>query len=70
VPPANVSEAVLDHDYTLLAVRRHGEGCREFWSNTIAVMKKMEAIVIEPIRAFLSGELRYFKVSGLSSYLI
>ncbi|KAI9785200.1 MAG: SNF1-interacting protein [Geoglossum umbratile] len=63
VPPASVSEAVLDHDYTLLAMRRHGEGFREFWSHIISTMKKMEATVIEPIRAFLSGELRYFKES-------
>ncbi|KAH0534208.1 hypothetical protein FGG08_007205, partial [Glutinoglossum americanum] len=63
VPPANLSEAVLDHDYTLLAMKRHGEGCREFWSHTISAMKKMEAMVIEPIRTFLSGELRYFKES-------
>ncbi|KAI9770144.1 MAG: SNF1-interacting protein [Geoglossum simile] len=62
VPPTNVSEAVLDHDYTLLALRRHGEGCREFWSHIISTMRKMETMVIEPIRTFLSSELRYFKV--------
>jgi hypothetical protein len=70
VPPTNVSEAVLDHDYTLLAVRRHGEGCREFWSHTIAVMKKMEAMVIEPTRAFLSGKLRYFKVGNVQKSFV
>jgi hypothetical protein len=32
-------------------------------------MKKMEAMVIEPIRAFLSGELRPFKVSNMGSCL-
>ena len=31
VPPANVSEAVLDHDYTLLAMQRFGEGSRDWW---------------------------------------
>jgi VAD1 Analog of StAR-related lipid transfer domain/PH domain len=67
MPPTNVSEAVLDHDYTLLALRRHGEGCREFWSHVLSTMKKMETTAIEPIRAFLSGELRYFKVSHITS---
>src|SRR4051794_250195 len=28
MPPANVSEAVLDHDYTLPAMKRLGEGSR------------------------------------------
>ncbi|KAI9803728.1 MAG: SNF1-interacting protein [Piccolia ochrophora] len=61
VPPASISEAVFDHDYTLLAVQRYGEGAREFWSHTISGMRKMDSMVIEPIRAFLQGELRNFK---------
>ena len=35
VPPTNVSEAVLDHDYTLLAMKRLGDGSREWWSQII-----------------------------------
>ncbi|KAI9873977.1 MAG: SNF1-interacting protein, partial [Pleopsidium flavum] len=61
VPPAHVSEAVLDHDYTLLATKRYGEAAREFWSYTISGMKKMDSMLIEPIRAFLQGDLRSFK---------
>jgi hypothetical protein len=61
VPPSNVSEAVLDHDYTLLAMRRFGEGSREWWSNVIGGMKRMDTTVVEPIKAFCSGELRNFK---------
>jgi len=56
VPPANVSEAVLDHDYTLLAMKRFGEGSREWWSQVILGMKKMDNNVVEPIKAFMSGE--------------
>jgi hypothetical protein len=56
VPPANVSEAVLDHDYTLLAMKRFGEGSREWWSQTIFGMKKMDTKVVEPIRSFMTGE--------------
>lgn len=61
-PPAQVSEAVLDHDYTLLAMRRYGDGAREFWSYTILGMKKMDSMLVEPIRGFLQGDLRNFKV--------
>ena len=61
-PPATISEAVLDHDYTLLAMKRYGEGAREFWSHTISGVRRMEATVVEPIRTFIQGELRNFKV--------
>jgi hypothetical protein len=56
IPPANVSEAVLDHDYTLLAMRRFGEGSREWWSHVISGIKKMETNIVEPIKAFMVGE--------------
>jgi hypothetical protein len=56
VPPVNVSEAVLDHDYTLLAMKRFGDGSREWWSQLIVGMKKMDPNVVDPIRAFMSGE--------------
>jgi hypothetical protein len=63
MPPAPLSEAVLDHDYTLLAMRRYGEGAREFWGNTLRSVKRYDPAVIEPIRAFLNQELRIFKDS-------
>jgi len=56
VPPSNVSEAVLDHDYTLLAMKRFGEGSREWWSQVIFGMKKMDGNVVDPIRSFMTGE--------------
>ncbi|KAK0852685.1 SNF1-interacting protein [Friedmanniomyces endolithicus] len=61
VPPAQVSEAVLDHDYTMLAMRRYGEGAREFWTSTLRGAKKYEGGIVEPIKAFLNNELRTFK---------
>lgn len=60
-PPNQISEAVLDHDYALLAVRRYGEGAREYWNQTFRGVKRYESTVIEPIRTFLNGELRQFK---------
>jgi len=56
VPPPNISEAVLDHDYTLLAMRRFGESSREWWSQGMSGMKKMDSNIVEPIKSFMSGE--------------
>ncbi|KAK4507529.1 hypothetical protein PRZ48_001264 [Zasmidium cellare] len=60
-PPAQISEAVLDHDYTLLAMKRYGEGAREFWNNTLRGIKRYDTAVVDPIKAFLNNELRVFK---------
>jgi len=61
VPPTNVSEAIIDHDYTLLAMQRFGEGSREWWSQFIGATRKMETTLVEPLKAFMNGELRNFK---------
>lgn len=60
-PPPNVSEAVIDHDYTLLALTRYGEGAREFWQQTLQGMKRYDTSVVEPIKTFLGTDLRQFK---------
>lgn len=60
-PPQQLSEAVLDHDYTVLALRRFGEGAREFWSSTLRNMRRIDATVCEPIRAFIHNDLRMLK---------
>jgi hypothetical protein len=61
IPPGNISEAVLDHDYTLLAMQRFAEGSREWWLQCIGSMKKMDSTLVEPIKGFMNGELRNFK---------
>ncbi|KAF7189756.1 putative PH domain-containing protein C19A8.02 [Pseudocercospora fuligena] len=60
-PPAQISEAVLDHDYTLLAMRRYGEGAREFWQTTFRSTKRYDTVVIDPIKSWLNSDLRSFK---------
>ena len=60
-PPAYFSEAILDHDYTLLAMKRYSEGAKEFWTAAFTGVKKMEANMLEPINAFLQNDLRMFK---------
>ena len=62
-PPAQVSEAVIDHDYTLLAIKRYGEGAKEYWSSAISNLKKLDSNVVDPIRTFLQNDLRAFKES-------
>ncbi|KAJ5818733.1 hypothetical protein N7474_004324 [Penicillium riverlandense] len=59
--PLIVSEAVVDHDYTLLAMRRSGEGSKDLWNGLVSVTKKMESLIAEPIRAFIHEDLRHFK---------
>jgi hypothetical protein len=61
-PPQQVSEAVVDHDYTVLALKRYGEGAREFWMSTLRGMKRIDMAVVEPIRRFLQDDLRGIKV--------
>ncbi len=61
VPPAGMSEAVMDHDYTLLAMQRFGEGSREWWSQFMGGTRKMEVTIVDPVKVFLNGELKNFK---------
>ena len=61
-PPAQLSEAIIDHDYTLLAVKRYGEGAKDFWTSMLGGLKKLEGTIVEPSRSFLQNELRGFKV--------
>ncbi|KAF1926676.1 transcription factor SipA3 [Didymella exigua CBS 183.55] len=60
-PPLQLSEAIIDHDYTVLALKRFGEGAREYWNSTCRSLKKAETTVCEPIRAFLANDLRVLK---------
>ena len=61
-PTPYLSEAFIDHDYTLLAVKRYGEGAKDFWNSTFGGLKKLEATMVEPIKVFLYNDLRGFKV--------
>ncbi|CAF9903811.1 MAG: SNF1-interacting protein [Alectoria fallacina] len=60
-PPTHLSEAIIDHDYTLLAMQRYGQGAKETWMATIAALKKIQANMLEPMRTFLYNDLRSFR---------
>lgn len=59
--PLHISEAILDHDYTLLAIRRQGECMKGLWESCISTVRKIDHMVTEPIRAFIQNDLRTFK---------
>ncbi|KAI0480344.1 PH domain-containing protein [Xylariaceae sp. FL0804] len=59
IPPPSIIS--LDHDYTALALKRIGDGSREWWMQVLNTSRKIEAVSVEPIRNFLHGDLRNFK---------
>ena len=60
-PPQGISEAIIDHDYTLQAAKRFGEGSQTFWGATIQALRKLESNMAAPMRNFLENEIRPFK---------
>jgi hypothetical protein len=61
VPSPTVIDGVVDTDHTLLALKRVGDGSREWWTQVLSSMRRMDAISIDPIRHFVNGDLRNFK---------
>ncbi|KAL6869527.1 SNF1-interacting protein [Amphichorda felina] len=57
----SATDGVIDNDYTFLALKRVGDGSREFWMQLLSTMKRTDNTVVEPIRAFLVGDMRNFK---------
>ncbi|EED20113.1 transcription factor SipA3, putative [Talaromyces stipitatus ATCC 10500] len=57
----NVSEAVIDHDYTLLAVKRSGDCLKDTWGSLLGSIRKADRLVVDPIKNFIQGDLRTFK---------
>lgn len=63
-PPVNATaqaDAIIDTDYTFLALRRTGDGARDWWTGVMATVRRLEPVSVEPIRNFVNGELRTFK---------
>ncbi|KAK6335318.1 SNF1-interacting protein [Orbilia javanica] len=59
--PSQISESILDHDYSLLAIELLAEAGREFWSIAIAYSKRIQPQMIEPLSEFLRNDIRQFK---------
>ena len=60
-PPYHVSEAVLDHDYTLLSMKTYRDGAKDIYMSTVSSLKRMETNIVEPIKAFLQSDGRSFR---------
>jgi len=61
VPSPGTADNVIDHDYTLLALKRVSDGSRGYWTQTLAMARKMESASVEPIKAFLGQDMRMFR---------
>jgi VAD1 Analog of StAR-related lipid transfer domain/BAR domain of APPL family/PH domain len=59
--PTTVAESMLDHDYDVLAMKRYSESAKDFWMSMVSVVKRLPALVAEPIRVFIQNDLRAFK---------
>ncbi|KAI5853565.1 hypothetical protein BZA05DRAFT_33082 [Tricharina praecox] len=59
--PGNISESVVDHDYTLLAMQRYAEGSKGFWTNIVVGARRVQNNIIEPMTTFQRGEVKNFK---------
>ncbi|KAH8175873.1 BAR domain of APPL family protein [Sarocladium implicatum] len=57
----SAADGVIDNDYTFLALKRVGDGSREYWMQMLSSMKRTDNVVVEPIRQFLVGDMRNFK---------
>ncbi|KAI3394071.1 hypothetical protein diail_3246 [Diaporthe ilicicola] len=60
-PMAVATDGLVDPDYTMLALRRGSDGQREWWNQVLTVMRRMDSLTVEPVRSFLTGELKTFK---------
>lgn len=56
LPLTTSSEVVIDHDHTLVAMKIFEESLKEWWSHMISSLKRMDNLVVEPIKVFISKE--------------
>lgn len=61
--PTALSESMLDHDYSVLAMKKCADGAKDYWMSMIAMVKRLNHMVIDPIRNFLQYDLKAFKES-------
>ncbi|RDA86751.1 hypothetical protein CP532_4200 [Ophiocordyceps camponoti-leonardi (nom. inval.)] len=57
----SAADAIVDNDYTLLALKRVAEGQRQCWTQALSSVKKLDSLLVDPIRNFLTGDVRNFK---------
>ncbi|KAK1751794.1 hypothetical protein QBC47DRAFT_391058 [Echria macrotheca] len=55
------AEAVLSTEYTTPALRRTSNGARDWWASIIGTVRRLEPLSVDPIKAFMAGDLRTFR---------
>ncbi|EHY56107.1 SNF1-interacting protein [Exophiala dermatitidis] len=61
VLPTTLSESMVDHDYVVPAMKKYGDGAKDYWMSMIVVVKRLPGMVVEPIKSFLQNDLKAFK---------
>uniref|UniRef100_A0A060T6V4 ARAD1B18172p n=1 Tax=Blastobotrys adeninivorans TaxID=409370 RepID=A0A060T6V4_BLAAD len=61
--PDYVTQGLINHDFTMLAMRRYAEGTRYFWTTVIAKSKEHVTHAISQLSEFQRTELRAYKDS-------
>lgn len=59
--PSFVTQGVIDHDYTMLAMRRYAEISSYFWTSIIRKVKSHHLRIIEELSGFQKGDLKKYK---------
>lgn len=59
--PEFAGQGIIDHDYTVLAMRRYAESCKQYWSRIITKVKNQHVAVIESLNHFQKNELKKYK---------
>ncbi|KAK9470660.1 uncharacterized protein V1510DRAFT_422401 [Dipodascopsis tothii] len=59
--PSFATENILDHDYTLTAMRSYAEGFRLLWANFSRCFKGLQIHIIDPLTELQRKELRQYK---------
>ncbi|KAG9814997.1 hypothetical protein KCU98_g13962, partial [Aureobasidium melanogenum] len=54
-PPENMSQAVMDHDYTLLAVTRYSQNTTQYLNWVFTNVARSRQTMIEPLMRFIDG---------------
>lgn len=61
--PDFATQGLVDHDYTVLAMRRYAESSRHYWTKIIRKVKSQHTALIEPIIHFRQTQLKSYKDS-------
>ncbi|KAK4442265.1 hypothetical protein QBC34DRAFT_387490 [Podospora aff. communis PSN243] len=60
-PTAPASDAVLNADYTLPALRKASDSAKDWWGGILSSVRRLESTSVDPIRTFVQGDLRNFR---------